>query len=98
MNNWRLTNCNNNVNKIADSSYWKKLADEDMIDAFTTKRNEGVAKNIILFVGDGMGPSTVTTARIYAKGESGYLAFEKFPHIGALKVYITQKNSKQFLL
>lgn len=57
-----------------------------MRSAFQTKLNEGTAKNVILFIGDGMGPNTVTTSRIYGKGESGYLAFEKFPHIGVLKV------------
>lgn len=57
-----------------------------MKSAFAMKRNEGVAKNVILFVADGMGPNTVTAARIYSKGEAGYLAFEEFPHIGVLKV------------
>jgi alkaline phosphatase len=44
------------------------------------------AKNVILFVGDGMGPVTQTAARIYAHGEEGHLAWEKFPHMGLLKV------------
>lgn len=45
------------------------------------------AKNVILFVGDGMGISTVTAARILEgqsnnrDGESNRLAFEKFPYI-----------------
>lgn len=45
------------------------------------------AKNVILFVGDGMGISTVTAARILdgqLKGEDGEfnrLAFEKFPYM-----------------
>lgn len=51
------------------------------------KKNEGQAKNVIFFIGDGMGPNTVTAARIYAKGESGRLSFESFPHIGVLKVW-----------
>lgn len=44
------------------------------------------AKNVILIVGDGMGISTVTAARILEgqldnrDGESNRLAFEKFPH------------------
>ena len=44
------------------------------------------AKNVILFVGDGMGISTVTAARILEgqmqqrDGESNRLAFEKFPY------------------
>ncbi|GIX21392.1 MAG: alkaline phosphatase [Gammaproteobacteria bacterium] len=45
------------------------------------------AKNVILFVGDGMGVSTVTAARILAgqlagrDGESHRLSFERFPHL-----------------
>ncbi|MFT7492506.1 MAG: alkaline phosphatase, partial [Pseudohongiellaceae bacterium] len=44
------------------------------------------AKNVILFVGDGMGVSTLTAARILQgqqngdSGEEGYLSFETFPH------------------
>lgn len=51
------------------------------------------AKNIILFVGDGMGPVTVTAARIYAgqkqghSGEEHTLAFETLPHSALVKTY-----------
>ena len=51
------------------------------------------AKNIILFVGDGMGISTVTAARIYAgqekgvDGESYRLAMEKLPQMALSKTY-----------
>jgi len=51
------------------------------------------AKNVILFVGDGMGISTVTTARILEgqqRGESGEensLFFESFPYTGLAKTY-----------
>jgi len=51
------------------------------------------AKNVILFVGDGMGVSTVTAARIYAgqlrgePGEENYLSFERFPHVALSKTY-----------
>lgn len=36
----------------------------------------GEAKNVIFFLGDGMGPTTVTAARIYKYGESGKLNME----------------------
>ncbi|MDA3934752.1 MAG: alkaline phosphatase, partial [Gammaproteobacteria bacterium] len=51
------------------------------------------AKNIILFVGDGMGPATVTAARIYGgqkrghSGEENMLFFERFPHTALAKTY-----------
>ena len=55
----------------------------------------GAAKNIILFLGDGMGPSTVTAARIFAgqqqglPGEEYSLSFERFPWTGLVKTYNT---------
>lgn len=33
-----------------------------------------------------MGVTTATAARIYGKGEEGFLAFDKFPNVGVLKV------------
>lgn len=51
------------------------------------------ATNVILFVGDGMGVSTVTATRIFAgqqrgqPGEENYLSFEEFPHIALVKTY-----------
>ena len=51
------------------------------------------AKNVILFVGDGMGVSTLTAARILAGqregqlGEEGLLSFEAFPYSAQVKTY-----------
>ncbi len=59
--------------------------------------NSSRAKNVVLFVGDGMGVSTVTAARIFdgqsrgLDGESHSLAFEKFPRLALVKTY----NSNQ---
>ena len=53
----------------------------------------GAAKNVILFVGDGMGISTVTAARILAgqqkglQGEEHTLSFGNFPFSGLAKTY-----------
>jgi alkaline phosphatase len=55
------------------------------------------AKNVILFIGDGMGISTITAARIYdgqSRGETGEensLSFEAFPNVALVKTY----NSNQ---
>lgn len=51
------------------------------------------ATNVILFVGDGMGVSTLTAARILegqmagGSGEEGYLSFETFPYTALVKTY-----------
>lgn len=53
------------------------------------------AKNVILFIGDGMGISTITAARIYEgqkrgeTGEENLLSFEKFPQTALIKTYNT---------
>ena len=53
------------------------------------------AKNVILFIGDGMGISTVTAARIYAgqklgqTGEEYVLPFETFENVALVKTYNT---------
>ncbi|MEL6529620.1 MAG: alkaline phosphatase, partial [Pseudomonadota bacterium] len=53
------------------------------------------AKNVILFIGDGMGISTITAARIYEgqkRGESGeenLLSFENFENVALVKTYNT---------
>jgi alkaline phosphatase len=60
--------------------------------------NTGVAKNIVLFIGDGMSVQTQTAARIlksqfyrgnFENPESDYLAFERMPHMGHSKTYDT---------
>jgi alkaline phosphatase len=64
------------------------------------KPQAGRAKNIILFVGDGMGVSTVTAARILEgqlRGESGeenLLSFERLPYVALSKTYsVNQQTS-----
>lgn len=53
------------------------------------------AKNVILFIGDGMGISTITAARIYEAqkrgetGEENQLSFEKFDNVALVKTYNT---------
>ena len=56
------------------------------------------ARNVILFIGDGMGLSTITAARILEgqlrnkRGEENYLAFERFPFLALTKTYNTNQQ------
>ena len=56
-------------------------------------KEKGLAKNVILFIGDGMGVSTVTAARILEgqekgnNGEENNLSFDSFPFAGLAKTY-----------
>ena len=53
------------------------------------------AKNVVLFLGDGMGVSTVTSARIFEGqqqgklGEEHSLSFEEFENLALIKTYNT---------
>jgi len=57
------------------------------------REKRGGARNIVLFVGDGMGISTLTAARIFQgqqrgnSGEENRLSFEDFPYTGLIKTY-----------
>ena len=47
----------------------------------------GEAKNVILFIGDGMGPVTVTASRIFKYGEAGKLAMDTLPRTARIRTY-----------
>src|SRR5690606_29065817 len=60
---------------------------------------QGAARNVIVFLGDGMGPTTVSAARILdgqrrgGTGEEHLLAWEHFPHTGFSKTYNTDHQT-----
>ncbi len=60
---------------------------------------EGRARNVILFVGDGMSLTTVTAARIHqgqrngGSGEENQLAWDRFPATAFAKTYNTDKQT-----
>ena len=64
-----------------------------------TKIRNGKAKNVILFIGDGMSITTLTAARIFEgqqRGESGEenrLSFEEFPFTALSKTYGTNQQT-----
>lgn len=45
------------------------------------------AKNVIFFLGDGMGPTSVTAARLYKVGEAGSLTMETLPYTARIKTF-----------
>lgn len=48
---------------------------------------EARVRNVIFFIGDGMGLECVDIARIVLVGKEGYLDFEKAPYVGIAKTY-----------
>lgn len=70
------------------SSHWRANAHDYIskkVQAEATL-NVNKAKNIIMFLGDGMSLQTVAATRMYIGGEELNLSFEKFPHFGLAKV------------
>lgn len=73
--------------------YWMKEGQAALKKSLWQHTNLNRAKNVIVFIGDGMGVATVTAARIF-KGQKGNkfgeetkLAFENFPHVSLIKTY-----------
>ena len=66
---------------------------QSRIDAKLETNHNFKAKNVILFVGDGMGISTITASRILKgqmegnPGEEGYLSFGDMPYTALVKTY-----------
>ncbi|XP_037951681.1 membrane-bound alkaline phosphatase-like [Teleopsis dalmanni] len=76
------------------SSFWYDNAHEEVQKRLNAQKlNLKKAKNVIMFLGDGMSLNTVTAARILKgqkkgnTGEEEILSFEKFPYIGLSKTY-----------
>ncbi|MBO9707532.1 MAG: alkaline phosphatase [Caulobacter sp.] len=80
------------VNAAPGDAYFK-AGEAALAKALTVSPNTGRAKNVILFLGDGMGISTVVASRIYegqqrgVDGESNSLSFEKLPWTALSKTY-----------
>jgi len=74
---------------------WYRQGQLAVRQAHNLKINNRAAKNVILFIGDGMNLPTVTAARILEgqslgkKGEEHILSFEKLPHVALAKTYST---------
>ncbi|KAK4311817.1 hypothetical protein Pmani_016712 [Petrolisthes manimaculis] len=81
-----------------DAGYWERLMRQEVKEALNIRQNHGVAKNIILFIGDGMGVTVNTAGRILKgqkagrSGEEGYLAWERFPNSALLKTYLLDRQ------
>lgn len=86
----RLKDNQLDVNVPKEQWLWHRKAYEELHQRLLYSNQNGrldkLPQNVIFFVGDGMGPNTVTAARIYGKGEENLLRWEKFPDMGLLKV------------
>ncbi|XP_039484206.1 alkaline phosphatase [Drosophila santomea] len=80
------------VNLPKEQQEWYDQGIDELQKAVSRQFNRRRAKNVILFVGDGMGPNTVTAARILGFKEEGLLRWEQFADMGLLKTYCADKQ------
>lgn len=87
------------VKRVESAETWRRDGWNALQRAKNTSLRKGKAKNVILFVGDGMGVSTLTAARIFEgqqRGESGEenrLSFEEFPFSALSKTYSADQQT-----
>ncbi|XP_017868774.1 PREDICTED: membrane-bound alkaline phosphatase [Drosophila arizonae] len=76
------------------SSYWREDAQKTLahkLDALAQLKKQG-AKNVILFLGDGMSIHTITATRNLLGDSSEKVYFEKFPYTGLSKTYCVNRQ------
>jgi alkaline phosphatase len=87
------------VNRAESAETWRRDGWNFISGSKTLAPRKGIAKNVILFLGDGMGVSTITAARILEgqrRGESGeenLLSFEEFPYRAMSKTYSANQQT-----
>uniref|UniRef100_A0A023EU01 Alkaline phosphatase n=1 Tax=Aedes albopictus TaxID=7160 RepID=A0A023EU01_AEDAL len=86
-----------------DALFWRQQAESYLkrILQYEPNRRQGgagVARNVIIFVGDGMGIASLSTGRIYKgqlagrSGEEEVLSFDHFENTGFSKTYNTDRQ------
>ena len=87
------------VKRAESADTWRRDGWKAVDQSKSLKIRKGKAKNVILFIGDGMGVSTLTAARIFegqTRGESGEenrLSFEEFPFSALSKTYSANQQT-----
>ncbi len=82
-----------------NAAFWHQQGQQAAQTAADLKPDTRPARNVILFIGDGMGISTVTAARILEgqlrgeTGEENLLAFETLPYLALSKTYNTDTQT-----
>ncbi|CAK6965433.1 Hypothetical predicted protein [Scomber scombrus] len=90
-----LVACGSSDAKVEEENpeFWRSQAKKTLQSALERKLNTNVAKNILFFLGDGMGITTYTAARILKgqlqnkTGEETVMTMDTFPHVGLAKTY-----------
>ncbi|XP_053947175.1 membrane-bound alkaline phosphatase-like [Anastrepha ludens] len=69
------------------TEYWRDQGKQFVKEKLSAVPNKKIAKNVIMFLGDGMGITTHSAARNLLGGEEKFLAFEQFPYTGLSRTF-----------
>lgn len=69
------------------AQFWINQGQSLLHKKLNSQQNLNKAKNLVIFIGDGMGISTQMATRSYVSDENSELSFEKFPYSGLAKTY-----------
>jgi alkaline phosphatase len=87
------------VKRDESAETWRRDGWNAIEKAKNEKIRKGKAKNVILFIGDGMGVTTLTASRILEgqmrgqSGEENRLSFEEFPYTALSKTYSANQQT-----
>src|SRR5262245_46333839 len=68
------------------------VATVSLLMTWPRAQETGSARNVLLFIGDGMGDSEITIARNYEVGAGGRLAMDTLPHSGEYTTYAVAED------
>ncbi len=77
---------------------WWTSGQQALQTRLAVRPDNNPARNVIVFIGDGMGISTITAGRIFDgqsrgnPGEENRLPFEDFPYLALIKTYTTNQQ------
>lgn len=83
-----------------DRNYWRDYGEKYLRKILKSQgiKEVDVARNVIMFVGDGMSFATIAAGRVLKgqmekkSGEESEMVFESFPHLGMSKTYNTDRQ------
>lgn len=75
-----------------NSDHWKTVGSQVVENNLKKDKNVKVAKNIILFLGDGLSIPTTTATRSYLGDPNMSLSYETLPFIGMSKTYCVDRQ------
>jgi alkaline phosphatase len=90
---WKVLSATVIIAGLAGAQAWTRNDHEDRAATLERAIEGGRAKNVILFLGDGMGDSEITIARNYQVGARGRLGMDSLPLTGAYTTYALQERN-----